>query len=260
MITIKKLKSLPEDTKMRKVIRLLQMSQHSSSIELSYVIQLCEIIISSDEQRVSERSRHQSALLMRTISEQKEYTFALNDLTYLLASDFNMTFGDWDFVDEADRLDASRRIVHPFTVLLDRIRSPFNVGSIFRTSDSFAVDEILLTPMCADVHHPRTKRSSAGCLDSVPYQVLEEEKILSLIEGRNVFALELGGVSVDTFDFPEDGVMVVGSEELGVSPTLLERARESAGIVSIPLSGTKGSLNVSTAFSIAMYWWMLRRG
>ncbi len=256
MITIRKLNTLAEDTKIRKIIRLFEMMQHSSTLDTLYLKQLCDLIIASDEKRVSLRSKQIAEELISSIDKRENFRFILSDLTYLLATDFGMSFGDWDFVDDQDKLDASKRKVLPFTVVLDRIRSPFNVGSMFRTGDSFGVEKILLSTPCATVDHPRTKRSAAGCTESVPYEVLSQEEILSSISNKKVFALELGGKTIETFDFPSDGVMIVGSEELGVSPQFLERAQQSLGIVSIPLFGTKGSLNVSTAFSIAMYWWM----
>ena len=49
--------------------------------------------------------------------------------------------------------------------------------------------------------------------------------------------------------------MIIGSEELGVSPNALARADASLGRVSIPILGAKGSLNVSVAFGIAMHAW-----
>ena len=70
---------------------------------------------------------------------------------------------------------------------------------------------------------------------------------------EGVFALELGGVPLDEFDFPERGIVVVGSEELGVSPAALERC--GAGRVSIPMVGAKGSLNAGVAFGILLCAW-----
>jgi TrmH family RNA methyltransferase len=55
-----------------------------------------------------------------------------------------------------------------------------------------------------------------------------------------MFALELGGVAIQRFSFPSDGVAVLGSEEMGVSPVFLAACDRSAGRVAIPLSGTKG--------------------
>jgi TrmH family RNA methyltransferase len=74
---------------------------------------------------------------------------------------------------------------------------------------------------------------------------------------KGVFALEVGGIPLDKFSFPFPGLMVVGSEELGVSNKALQYC--SAGFVGIPLVGTKASLNVATAFGIAGYSWYYSR-
>jgi TrmH family RNA methyltransferase len=67
-----------------------------------------------------------------------------------------------------------------------------------------------------------------------------------------VIALELRGESIDSFEFPEHGIVVVGSEELGVSP---EAMAHCARTVSIPMLGAKGSLNVGVAFGVLMDAW-----
>jgi TrmH family RNA methyltransferase len=73
--------------------------------------------------------------------------------------------------------------------------------------------------------------------------------------GTSFFALETGGIELEDFAFPKDGVMIAGSEELGVSPMALAAADASLGRVSIPVFGAKGSLNVSVAFGIVMNAW-----
>lgn len=65
-------------------------------------------------------------------------------------------------------------------------------------------------------------------------------------------ALETGGIPVSEFSFPRRGVLMVGSEELGLSPAALERASRH---VSVPLVGAKASLNVGVAVGIALSWW-----
>jgi TrmH family RNA methyltransferase len=67
-----------------------------------------------------------------------------------------------------------------------------------------------------------------------------------------LIVLESGGVPVSQFAFPAQGVLIVGNEELGVSPSLLSKANRR---VSIPLAGAKGSLNVGVAVGIALSWW-----
>jgi TrmH family RNA methyltransferase len=67
--------------------------------------------------------------------------------------------------------------------------------------------------------------------------------------------METGGVPLEEFPFPRRAVLIVGSEELGVSPRGLAAADASLGRVSIVTFGAKGSLNVSAAFGIAMQAW-----
>ena len=70
--------------------------------------------------------------------------------------------------------------------------------------------------------------------------------------GGAVLALELRGESVDGFAFPERGIVVVGSEELGVSP---EAMALCTATVSIPMLGAKGSLNAGVAFGVLANAW-----
>ena len=64
-----------------------------------------------------------------------------------------------------------------------------------------------------------------------------------------------GGIPINDFSFPRQGTVIIGSEELGISPEAKSIVEESAGIVTIPTYGAKGSLNVSVAFGILMYYW-----
>ena len=69
-----------------------------------------------------------------------------------------------------------------------------------------------------------------------------------------VFVLETGGTPLKDFVFPRQGIVIIGSEELGVSPAALERA--TYGRVTIPMKGMKASLNVGVAFGILMQAWV----
>jgi TrmH family RNA methyltransferase len=164
---------------------------------------------------------------------------------------------DWDFL-EPEWLDCGGRTpeLRPSTsnrlVYLDDLRSPYNVGSVFRTAESFGVEGILLSRDTPLPTHPRAIRSAMGCADLVEWSVADPRD-LDGIDG--VFALEVGGTPLDEFRFPRHGCVIVGNEELGISPVLRRRATEDAGIVSIPTAGRKGSLNAASAFAILMYCW-----
>ena len=160
---------------------------------------------------------------------------------------------DWDMVSgTTGLLDRGAVEVLPFTVYLEDIRSPFNVGSIFRTAEAFGAERILLSPRTPLPTHPRAARTSLGTADVLPWEVAG----LSAVSAHGeVFALETGGAPLARFPFPRRGVVLVGSEELGLSPEALAVADAGRGRVSIPMSGAKRSLNVSVAFGILMQAW-----
>jgi TrmH family RNA methyltransferase len=136
-------------------------------------------------------------------------------------------------------------------VYLEDIRSPFNVGSIFRTAEALGFEEIIISPECADPLHPRALRTAMGTIERLAWR---RAPISALAAMEGVFALEVGGTPLQDFDFPLPGIMVLGSEELGVSQEVLRHC--SRGSVEIPLVGSKASLNVATAFGIAGFAWV----
>ncbi len=259
MITVRKLSTLPERSIVRKAAYLFRDFSRRVSIgdpvDLCYLEQLCRL--PGLHGAVSERSSEMLTTAAESLesADQRSLVICLDDLYYQLLGEIGASPADWDFVDSrSGQLDRSQRIVFPVRVYLDRVRSPFNVGSIFRTADSFGVSRIVLGEGTASPEHTRAKRTARGCEHTVDWNYAESENL-----GRSlsdpVFALELGGIPIDEFSFPTRGTVIIGSEELGVSPDMIQIARKSLGCVSIPLAGTKGSLNVSVAFGILMQYW-----
>jgi TrmH family RNA methyltransferase len=164
---------------------------------------------------------------------------------------------DWDFLEPLGLPAGSggRRVFPGVRAYLEDLRSPFNVGSIFRTADAFGAQELYLSGFVPEPSHPRAQRSALGAIAMVSWRRagLEALEACRAEEGPEaVFALELRGQSIDGFDFPERGIAVLGSEELGVSPEALALCSRR---VSIPMLGAKGSLNVGVAFGVLMDAW-----
>jgi TrmH family RNA methyltransferase len=261
MITLRKLASLPQGTRVRKAVHLLEgavrdLSKHRA-IDYLYLAGVCHILQDSSLSEANKQWITQMERLLSSVSpDTQSIVRTLDDLVYRLQLELHIERADWDFYDpEMDRLSVDQSKRFPFTIVLDRLRSPFNVGSIFRTADSFGVSSILLIEPSAAVNHPRAQRSARGCISTIPWETLSTEKIESSLFDTPVFALELGGTRCTEFSFPSYGAMIVGSEELGVSSEMLAIADRSLGRVSIPLAGAKGSLNVSVAFGIVMHLW-----
>ncbi len=136
-------------------------------------------------------------------------------------------------------------------VYAEDIRSPFNIGSIFRSAEAMGAEKVYISPFCTDPNQPRAIRSGMGCIETMGW---ERVSLDELPDDVPVFALETGGTDINEFKFPEKGICIIGSEELGVSPEALKKA--TYGRVTIPMKGLKASLNVGVAFGILMQKWV----
>lgn len=136
-------------------------------------------------------------------------------------------------------------------VYAEDIRSPFNIGSIFRTAEGMGAEKVIISPFCVDPNQSRAIRSGMGCIETMGWEQIPVEELPDDIP---IFALETGGTGIEEFVFPEKGICIIGSEELGVSPQALSKA--TYGRVSIPMKGLKASLNVGVAFGILMQKWV----
>ena len=142
------------------------------------------------------------------------------------------------------------------SVYAEDIRSPFNLGSIFRTAEAMGAESVFVSPLCVPPDHPKAVRSGMGCIETLGWQKksLDELEKYSKENDIPIFVLETGGTPIEEFNFPKKGICIVGSEELGVSPEALKKAEY--GRVSIPMKGLKASLNVGVAFGILMQKWV----
>ena len=153
----------------------------------------------------------------------------------------------------AQELEAAGRF--PVTVVLDNIRSLYNVGSIFRTADAVRARELILCGITGSPPRKEIDKTALGAVDSVPwrYEKNAVDAILALKEsGMPVFALEQTEPSRPHWevDYAFPCALVIGNEAFGVQDEVLPLLD---GGIEIPMFGAKHSLNVSVAFGIAAY-------
>ncbi len=151
--------------------------------------------------------------------------------------------------------DYARLPRHPLTLVLDNLRSAFNVGSIFRTADTARLERIILCGYTPRPPNPKLLKTSMGTLDFVRWNhcATADQAVLELRQqGIQVFALETTQKSKSCFEaaIPKPAAFVLGNEALGVSPQAL---RQVDGILEIPLYGFKNSLNVASACAISVF-------
>jgi TrmH family RNA methyltransferase len=258
MIPLHKLGQLPRSQRLRKIGKIFAEAEYRMSLGeppstdgMSYLGKLVELL-SQDEAFSPAVVSTLRALRFDPETGEEELRRGLNTVRHILLAETGKQTADWDFIDHEGRLDSAKRQPFPgMRIYLEDIRSPFNVGAMFRTAESFGAERIYLSPLCADPTHPRAERTAMGCTSILPWERLSDAADL---EGP-FFALETGGTELGSFHFPQQAIMIIGSEELGVSPQSLARADNSLGRVSIPVYGAKGSLNVSVAFGIALQAW-----
>ncbi|WP_041611297.1 TrmH family RNA methyltransferase [Treponema primitia] len=271
MIPLQKLERLPRSQGLRKIAKLFTEAEHRLSLGeapapdyIAYLQSLAALLTRDDSfSPAALQALNAAAICLQGELPEDIGSIrrALNTVRHIILAETGQQTADWDFIDHGGKLDPQRRRSFPgMVVYLEDIRSPFNVGAMFRTAESFGVEKIFLSPLCADPTHPRAKRTAMGCIDILPWERLDAEYAESplfppALSQAPLFALETGGTDIAHFCFPQKAVMIVGSEELGVSHEALAAADASLGRLSIPTYGAKGSLNASVAFGIALQAW-----
>ncbi len=145
---------------------------------------------------------------------------------------------------------------HPVAVVLDNIRSAYNVGSIFRTADAARLDHVYVTGYTPTPEHVRVAKTALGAEHTVPWTHAPDA--LALLgrlraDGWTLAALEQTDASaaiasVEPERFPL--ALVLGNEVEGVRQAVLERCDLA---LEIPQWGAKHSLNVAVAFGVAAF-------
>jgi TrmH family RNA methyltransferase len=127
-------------------------------------------------------------------------------------------------------------------VALDGVQDPGNVGTIVRLAAAFDAAGVIVLPGSADPYGPKAIRASAGAILSVPIVSMSVAELLR--SGRPLFVADAHGSS----ELPT-GVLVLGSEGRGASPSL----REAGHPIAIETSGRVESLNVAAAAAILLW-------
>ena len=149
----------------------------------------------------------------------------------------------------------------PFEAMLDNIRSRWNVGSMFRTSEGFGIRQLHLCGITQTPKSANLGKTALGTESSVhwtyhPNSIKAAESLVN--EGYLLWALEYNSEaeSIYTLDIDRENIidskriiLIVGNEEIGVDPSLLKLCHKT---IYIPMRGIKQSFNVAVAFGLAV--------
>jgi tRNA G18 (ribose-2'-O)-methylase SpoU len=144
----------------------------------------------------------------------------------------------------------------PIYGLLENVRSLYNVGSIFRTSDAVLLSRLYLTGFTPYPPRPEISKTALGAVESVPWSYYKKP-LDAVVEiksrGIKLAVLEQTDESVPLWKMPRDFFPVciaVGNEIGGITKDIVDAADIA---LEIPMKGVKYSLNVAVAYGIAVY-------
>jgi tRNA G18 (ribose-2'-O)-methylase SpoU len=143
----------------------------------------------------------------------------------------------------------------PVTIVLDNVRSMYNVGAFFRTADAAAIEKLCLCGITGKPPKHAITKTALGAEETVPWEHSWDAPALVAgmrLRGYEIAAVETSIHAVDLFDWqPRFPVCVIfGHEVEGINPELSALCDTH---VRIPMLGTKHSLNVATAGGVVMY-------
>ncbi len=145
----------------------------------------------------------------------------------------------------------------PVVVVLDNVRSMHNIGSIFRTSDCFSVDKLILCGITAQPPHREIEKTALGATQSINWQ--HSDTTLNAIdalrkEGYEIIAIEQasGSIMLNTFIPAKNKkyALIFGNEVNGVADEVMKQIDEC---LEIPQFGTKHSFNITISAGIVLW-------
>lgn len=130
-----------------------------------------------------------------------------------------------------------------FSILLDGIQDPGNMGAIIRTADWFGIEHIICSEDSVDVYNPKVVQATMGSLARVNVHYTDLSAVLSQVN-LPVFGALLDGENIYHTNFGPEGLIVMGNEGNGLSPEVKQLVNKA---VTIPRMGHAESLNIAIA-------------
>jgi len=141
---------------------------------------------------------------------------------------------------------ALKALKNQFTLVLDGVQDPGNMGTIIRTADWFGFKNIICSADCVEVFNPKTVQATMGSLARVN---IYETDLPALLEKNTipVFGALLDGESIYKTQWGTEGLVILGNEGKGISAEVIKKINKP---VTIPRIGEAESLNVAVSAAI----------
>jgi len=134
-------------------------------------------------------------------------------------------------------------------VVLDQIRSPYNVGSILRIIDNFGLKGMVHSSSWLTLNHPQLRKAARGCEKWIPVRF--EKDLMSYLETSSLPVIGIENIdkseNFNSWSPPEKCILVLGNESYGIASSLQKICSQT---VHIPMYGFKKSMNVTHALAV----------
>ncbi len=146
------------------------------------------------------------------------------------------------------KIDLDHSVIeNQFSLYLDGIQDPGNMGTIMRIADWFSIPYILCSETSVDIWNPKVVQASMGAFLRVKALEMDFKNIKERFPGLPIFATILRGGNIFEKSFPRRGIIVIGNEGSGISEDII---KQSDFPITIPGGGGAESLNVGVATGI----------
>lgn len=137
---------------------------------------------------------------------------------------------------------------HPFTIALDNIRDPGNLGTIIRLADWYGIKHIICSESCADFYNPKVIAATMGSFCRMTASYVNLPNFLNQHKRNTaIYGAALTGENIHHLTLQPAGILVMGNEASGITPEVEVQVNK---LVKIPGFGGAESLNVATATAI----------
>ena len=138
------------------------------------------------------------------------------------------------------------QLLNQFTLVLDGVQDPGNLGTIIRTADWFGIKNIICSEDTVDAYNPKVVQATMGSLARIN---LHYTNLVTALPQLNlpIYGALLNGDNIYTTDFGNEGLVVMGNEGNGLRPEIQQLITQA---ITIPRIGEAESLNVAIATAL----------
>ncbi len=143
-------------------------------------------------------------------------------------------------------------------LVIDSLRDPGNLGTLFRSAAAAEVDLVILSPETVDTYNPKVVRGAMGAHFRLPILSLDWDAIAARLHGLDVYLASMDGEKIySQIDWTRPSALIVGGEAEGASDAATELATAR---ISIPIANSIESLNAAVAASVILFEARRQRG